>query len=187
MLAAKPKFDANRSSAISADAKPQSGYSATMSDEITVPDLMADPKRLVREMQAGRVIHFADVDYIVAPTSAVPFVDYSDDDEAADMASFRKDVTGVDNTVFVSTKGRARHAARIKIAIDPPDSLNAASASASMAIHDFSVIGAYVPPHIVEQAKQFIGRNRETLLAFWNCEIDTLELTRRLKPPPSQG
>ena len=51
------------------------------------------------------------------------------------MVSLRRDVTGVDNTIFVSTKVYAQHAPRIKIAIDPPDSLNARSKAASMAIH----------------------------------------------------
>src|SRR5258708_5488917 len=92
--------------------------------------------------------------------------DLAEQDLAGDMVSLTndRDHTGVDNTVFVSTKGGARHAARIKIAIDPPDSLNAAGEKASMAIHDYSMTGAYMPPHLVEQAKQFIERNRDALL-----------------------
>jgi hypothetical protein len=35
------------------------------------------------------------------------------------MASFRWDSTGVDNTTFLSPKGYARHAARIKVAMAP--------------------------------------------------------------------
>ena len=99
------------------------------------------------------------------------------------MVSLRRDVTGVDNTIFVSTKVYAQHAPRIKIAIDPPDSLNARSKAASMAIHDYSMTGAYAPPHIVEQAKQFIESNRDALQKYWDCEIDTAELIRRLKAP----
>ena len=101
-----------------------------------------------------------------------------------DMTSLRKKRTGVDNTIFVSTKGPARHGARIKIAIDPPDSFNAACKTASMAIHDFSVTGAYVPPRIVEQAKQFIERNRDVLLDYWEAKFDTEEMLERLRPPP---
>ena len=38
------------------------------------------------------------------------------------MASFRKDATGLDNTIWISpkAKGRTRHAACIKVAINPP-------------------------------------------------------------------
>ena len=151
-------------------------------------DLVADPKRLVREMRAGRVIRLADVGYTVAPSSDVVLI-AEDNDEAEDMVSLGRDLTGVDNTIFVSTKGYAQHAARIKIAIDPPDALNATSKSTSMAIHDYSVRGENLPSHIWEQAKQFIERNRDVLLSYWECEIDTAELIKQLKsptvPPPA--
>ncbi len=104
-------------------------------------------------------------------------------DEAEDMVSLRRDLTGVDNTIFVSTKGYAQHAPRIKIAVDPPDTFNATSKSLSMAINDYSVRGEYLAPRIMEQAKQFIERNRDVLLRYWNCEIDTAELIKRLKSP----
>jgi hypothetical protein len=34
------------------------------------------------------------------------------------------------------------------------------------AIRDFSIVGAYVPPHIVEQAKRLIDANPEVLLQY---------------------
>lgn len=100
--------------------------------------------------------------------------------EAADMVSLPPSKTGVPNTLFVSTKGYARHAARIKIAIDPLDSLNAAAETASMAIHDFQVAGD-IDPRIAKQAQQFILRNREALLDYWEQRIDTVQLIERLK------
>jgi hypothetical protein len=106
-----------------------------------------------------------------------------EEDSAGFMVSLRKDITGVDNTIFVSTKGFGRHAPRIKIAIDPPDSFNETSTSTSMAIHDFSLTGAYAPSWLVEQAKAFIERNHEVLLGYWNGEFDTGELFRRLRRP----
>ncbi len=145
-------------------------------------DFVADPNRLVREMREGRVIHLSDVGYTLGPSSGF-LVASEENDEAEDMVSLRKNVTGVENTIFVSTKGYAQHAARIKIAVDPPDALNATSKSASMAIADYRIMGEYVDPRIAEQAKQFIERNREALLSYWNCEIDTAELIRRLKLP----
>ncbi len=154
-----------------------------MNTVISSSDLLKDPDRLVREMQAGRTVHLSDMGYTLGPSSG--FVDRAgeDDDEAEDMVSLRKNLTGVENTIFVSTKGYARHAARIKIAIDPPDTLSATSKSTSMAIADYRIMGEYVEPRIAEQAKQFIERNREALLSYWNCEIDTAELIKRLKSP----
>ncbi|HEY2186691.1 MAG TPA: hypothetical protein VGH39_17000 [Xanthobacteraceae bacterium] len=102
-------------------------------------------------------------------------------DEAEDMVSLRKDRTGVDNTVFVSAKGYARHAPRIKIAIDSADSLNAAAKTASIAIDDYGIAGAHMPPHLIEQAKRFIERNRAALLDYWENKVDTPELIERLR------
>jgi hypothetical protein len=104
------------------------------------------------------------------------------DQEAEDMVSLTPQETGVQNTVFVSTKGYAQHAPRIKIAIDPPDSFSATSKSASMALHDFKVTGEHVPVHIARQAEQFIELNREALLDYWDCRIPTAELLRRIRP-----
>jgi hypothetical protein len=110
-------------------------------------------------------------------------LDEQEEDLAGYMVSLRKDITGVDNTVFVSTKGHGRHAARIKIAVDLPDSFNETCKSASMAIHDFGLVGEYVPPRLVEQAKAFIEHNRDVLLGYWNGEFDTSELLKRLERP----
>jgi hypothetical protein len=104
------------------------------------------------------------------------------DQEAEDTVSLTPKETGVQNTLFVSTKGYAQHAPRIKIAIDPPDSFSATSKSASMALHDFKVTGEFVPAHIARQAEQFIELNREVLVDYWECRIATAELLRRIQP-----
>jgi len=45
-----------------------------------------------------------------------PYVGEGGDlDEAGDMTSLRKNKTGVDNTMFISTKGYGQHGPRIKI------------------------------------------------------------------------
>ena len=107
--------------------------------------------------------------------------------EAEEMVSIRdKSKTGVDNTVWVSPRGFARHAARIKIAVDPAHTIDPTTPGAkiaSMALHDYSTVGAYVPPHIVEQAKRFIETNREVLLLYWEAKIGTREMINRLKVP----
>lgn len=102
------------------------------------------------------------------------------EDELQEMVSYRKNVTGVDNTVFISPRGRARHAARVKVAIDPPDSLNPACRTASIAL-DGDVVAGEIEPPLLQQVREFIERNREVLMEYWNYEIDTDELRRRLK------
>jgi hypothetical protein len=137
-------------------------------------EIMADPARFLDALRGGHDVHIADLRGTVALVEA--------DQEAEDMVSLRSEKTGVDNTIFISTKGYTEHAPRIKIAVDPPHTFNATSKSASMAIHDYSIRGESVAPKIVEQAKRFIELNREVLLDYWNNTIDTTELIDRLRP-----
>ena len=108
-------------------------------------------------------------------------------DEAAEMelleemASFRKGVTGVENTIFISPKGRVQHAARIMIAIDPPQSIDPHSETATVAIDDGAVVEGEVPPALLWRVQQFIEINRAVLLEYWEYRISTDELQRRLK------
>ncbi len=142
-------------------------------------ELLDDREELRAALTRGDVIRILDFGYTLAPSNFLSF----DLDEAEDMVSLRKDVTGIDHTIFVSTKGYAQHAPHIKIAVEPPHSLNATSKSASMALHDYSVMGEYVPPAIVEQAKKFIESNKPALLDYWDNKIDTTQLIERLRRP----
>jgi hypothetical protein len=38
-----------------------------------------------------------------------------------------------------------------------------------------------MPPHLVEQARRFIERNRTALLDYWDNKIDTPQLIERLR------
>jgi hypothetical protein len=136
--------------------------------------IAADPASFLRALREGHAVHVPELGGTVALVEA--------DEEVADMTSLRSEKTGVENTIFVSTKGYAQHAPRIKIAVDPPDTFNATSKAASMAIHDYSITGEYLAPRIVEQAKRYIDLNRKALLDYWECKIDTDQLIERLKP-----
>ena len=98
-----------------------------------------------------------------------------------ETVSYRKDVTGVENTIFISPKGNTRHAPRIKIAIDPPLSIDPRTKTASVAIADGTAVAGEVPPWLLDQARRFIDANRDVLLDYWEYRIDTDELRRRLK------
>jgi len=98
-----------------------------------------------------------------------------------EILCYRKDVTGVDNTIFISPKGNTRHAARIKLAIEPPDSIDPRSKTASVAIGDATVVAGDVSPRLLEQVRQFLEANRDVLLDYWEYRIDTEDLRRRLK------
>lgn len=156
-----------------------------MADSATVrsPEFLADATRVFEEVvREHRILNFSDVGYSLAPTGAV-IRDYGDDAGDFDVVALRTKLTGVDNTIYVSPKGHARHAAGIKIAIDPPQKLSASGVTAVMIIHDCSIVSAApVPAQIVRQAAEFIERNRGVLADFWNEQIDVEELLARLNP-----
>ena len=103
------------------------------------------------------------------------------EEAVADMVSYRKNVTGLDNTIFISVKF-PQHAPRIKVAVDPPTHIDPFGSSASVSIHDGSVVAGKLPAHVVEHVREFVALNREALLDYWEKHIDTDELRRRLAP-----
>jgi len=118
-----------------------------------------------------------------------PIVTISDElaerELAGDMVTYRKKKTGVDNTIFISQQGYAQHGARIKMAIDPPDSINVRSETVSVAIDSGKVVAgdkAKVSTALQRQVQKFVVLNREVLLKYWDARIDTDELAEQLKP-----
>jgi hypothetical protein len=115
-------------------------------------------------------------------TDLAPFEEpQADEDDGYNMASLKPSQTGVDNTIFVSVKGRARHAARIKIAIDPPDCFDITCRSVSVAVHDYREIGTGLTPYLREQVRRFVDRNRAVLLAYWDGKLATEDFMAALK------
>ncbi len=147
-------------------------------------EIMANPARLIEAMRAGSIISIPDLDYTIVPTTAIAGLaeERAEEELLEEMVSYRKDVTGVENTIFISPKGNTRHAPRIKIAIDPPLSVDPRSKTAAVAIADGTVVAGDVPPELLDQARRFIDANRDVLLDYWEYRIDTDELNRRLTP-----
>src|SRR5262249_49116061 len=113
--------------------------------------------------------------------------DSFDEAEAEDMVSLPSKRTGVANTIFVSS-GNARHAPRIKIAVDPPDSFNPRGKSVSMQLHgDNAVVGDVLPPRrVIEQGKRWIKQNYAVWMLHWDNEISGDEVVKRVKPLPGK-
>jgi hypothetical protein len=145
-------------------------------------EVLKDTVLLRKELDAGHVVELTDLGAVLARLADIHALSdqLAEEELLEHMSSFRKGATGVDNTIWVSPKGRTRHAARIKVAIDPPDTLNPASKTASVAVDDGSVVEGHIPSR--EQVEEFVKINREVLMEFWEHRIDTPELTQRLKP-----
>ncbi len=59
-------------------------------------EVIANPARFLDEIRAGHIVYLSDLGGTVTLAEA--------DEETADMVSLRSERTGVDNTIFVSTK-----------------------------------------------------------------------------------
>jgi hypothetical protein len=98
----------------------------------------------------------------------------------ADMVSYRKNVTGLDNTVFISVKF-PRHGPRIKVAIDPPTHVDPAGNNASVSIDDGRIVAGNLPARTLDQVRRFIDLNHDVLMDYWEKRIDTDQLRERLR------
>ena len=92
--------------------------------------------------------------------------------------------TGLPMTVWVSPRGRARHAARIKVNMAHGERMN---------IENTAVVRLQPTPRVLSGKLsaddrvaifQWIAMNEETLLDHWNGVIDGGGLIERLRPLP---
>jgi hypothetical protein len=137
----------------------------------------------VKEVAPGRALELTDVGlFVLRHEDLHALADQLAEEELLEeMSSYRKRTTGVDNTIFISPKGNTRHAARLKVAIDPPDSINPRSETATVAIYSGELIDGKMSPALLEQIRQFIDINRDTLLDYWEYKISTDDMEQRLK------
>jgi hypothetical protein len=141
-------------------------------------------EQLNTAVREGRVLDLYELGYVIAPKAAIVELadEIAEEELLEEMVSYRKNVTGVDNTIFISPKGNTRHAARVKLAINPPDSINPRGGEmASIAIHDGALVAGEVSPDLLKQVRRFIDENRDALIDYWEYQIDTDKLRERLK------
>jgi Domain of unknown function (DUF4160) len=136
-------------------------------------EIAADPTAFLRAIRAD----VPDFDYRAAAALADALAEEEMLDE---MASFRSAVTGVGNTLFISTKAGVRHGPRVKVAINPPTHLNAGGETASVTF-DGTVSAGNVPASLLKEVQEFIELNRTVLVDYWEQRISTDELQERLK------
>jgi hypothetical protein len=142
-------------------------------------EVVADPAAFLRAVRSGYHIVVPDFDYRAAAALADAL---AEEELLEEMLSYRRTVTGVENTIFISPKGSTQHAARIKLAIDPPNGIDPSGETASIAISDGAVkAGSVIPSALLGRVQQFIELNRAALIDYWEYRIDTEELRRRLQ------
>jgi len=108
-------------------------------------------------------------------------------DDLFEMANLFPRTTGLPMTVWVSPRGNARHDLRVKVNMTHGNQMNAANTA---------VVGLRPAPHLIagrlapedERAVfQWVSINAAALIAYWDGQIDTIELGERLQPLPSQS
>jgi hypothetical protein len=151
--------------------------------EISSAVLTDDPRRLADAIDHRQTLDLRDRDYVLVPKEAILELadEIAEEELLEERVTYRKSVTGVANTIFISPRGNTRDAARIKIALDPPDGVDPRSETASIAIVDGTIAAGDVPPWLLDQARRFIELNRAVLLDYWDYKIDTDQLRQRLR------
>ena len=143
----------------------------------TVPssaaEVVADPAAFLKAVREA----VPDFDYCAAAALADAL---AEEEMLGEMASFGSAVTGVDNTIFISTKVGVRHGPRIKVAINPAKHLNPGGETASVTFEG-NVAAGDVPSWLLKQVQKFIELNRAVLVEYWELRISTDELQQQLR------
>jgi hypothetical protein len=107
-------------------------------------------------------------------------------DDLFEMANLFPRTTGLPMTVWVSPRGNARHDVRVKVNMTHGNQMNAANTA---------IVGVRPAPHVIagrlspddERAVfQWASLNTAALVAYWEGQIDTIQLGQLLKPIPAQ-
>lgn len=97
------------------------------------------------------------------------------------MSNLRPKHTGLPMVVWVSNRGHARHDARVKVCRTPGDRID---------VDDMAVVGIRPSPTLIEGpldnasfrlVQQWIALNEAVLIAYWDGELDTVEMIQSLK------
>ncbi len=103
-------------------------------------------------------------------------------DELFEMANLYPRTTGLPMTVWVSPRGNARHDVRVKV--------NTVHGN-QMTVDNTAVVGVRPVPHMVagrlstydeRVVFDWIALNAAAIVAYWDGDIDTVQLAQALKP-----
>ena len=109
----------------------------------------------------------------------------AESDELYEMANLYPRTTGLPMTIWLGPRGNTRHDVRIKVNMTHGNQMN---------IDNTAVVGVRPSPHLVagrlssedERAvAAWIALNRDAIVAYWDGDIDTVELVQALKPLPA--
>jgi hypothetical protein len=103
-------------------------------------------------------------------------------DDLFEMANLFPRTTGLPMTVWVSPRGNARHDVRVKVHMthgNQMDPTNTAVVGVRPSPH---VIAGRLSPDAQRAIFEWASLNTAALVAYWEGQIDAIELGQRLKP-----
>jgi hypothetical protein len=109
-----------------------------------------------------------------------------DNRDLFEMANLYPDETGLPMTVWVSPRGNARHDVRIKVNMTHGNQMNISNTAVVAMRPTPRVIAGELSPDDAQAVFEWVKLNTDTLVAYWNGRIGTIQMAQALKPLPSR-
>ena len=112
-------------------------------------------------------------------------LDTLETEDLYEMANLFPRTTGLPMTVWVSARGRARHDVRIKVNIAHGNQMSADNTAVVSVRPSPHLIAGRLSADDVRAVYSWVRLNSETIVAYWDGNIDTVQLAQTLKPLPA--
>jgi hypothetical protein len=103
-----------------------------------------------------------------------------------EMANLFPRTTGLPMTVWVSPRGNARHDVRVKVNVTHGNQVNIANTAVVAVRPTPRVVAGQLSPDDRQAVFQWVQLNAAALVAYWEGQIDTIQLGEVLKPAPTR-
>jgi hypothetical protein len=101
-----------------------------------------------------------------------------------EMANLFPATTGLPMTIWVSPRGNARHDVRIKVNMSHGNQMNIANTAIAAVRPSPRMIAGRLSSADERAVFQWVLLNVDALVAYWDGQIDTIQLGHLLKPLP---
>jgi len=110
--------------------------------------------------------------------------DRSDNADLFEMANLFPATTGLPMTVWVSPCGTSRHDIGVKVDLTHGNQMNPSNTAVVGARPSPQIIAGSLSPDHEKAVSQWISLNVAALFAYWQGQIDAIQLGRALKAHP---
>jgi hypothetical protein len=108
-----------------------------------------------------------------------------DDRDLFEMSNLYPDETGLPMTVWVSPRGNSRHDVRIKVNMTHGNQMNISNTAVVAVGPTPRLIAGRLLPVDAQAVFEWASLNIDTLVAYWNGQIGTIQMAQALQPLPA--